>query len=321
MNRFLVLGLSLVVLSCNNSNSNNPTEPNELVGINESEAGPIKALAEEPYTYGCQNVGARLLFHESSKVCVKFYVGEASGDSVHLAAFGLPKQELRASTSKFYTPADQTITLCLDLPIDHCGTDYQLDSGCTRMIPENARYSNEFIQSWQLRALGAERCSETKITPTPTRTPEATPTSSPTPRSTPSPTPTVTATPTSTPRPSPTPTQTPRPTATPSCNLQNPSVASWVGWSVASTLVGTVNLTSTGPWIVELRASSNFGEYQSNHPDYVKASTTIQQACTGFSTAQVSYQWQGHSSEYWWVWVEGPGGYTLKGPVVQNSFN
>lgn len=129
--------------------------------------------------------------------------------------------------------------------------------------------------------------------PAPAPTPSPVPAPSPTPVPAPAPVPTPVPTPTPTPQPPPTP---------PSCDTLNPP-----SFRVLYPLVGdlTINgqamVANSGNWELVLYATSDLSEYESNTPDFVKASSQRTLACLGTATLEVSYNWTGHASAYWWV--------------------
>lgn len=207
----LLLAMSLFLLACGGD-----SELNQGLSLPEAPSveGVVKAQTDEGFVYGAEGVGAKLVHTNAQNSCVRFDVSAGRGEVVHLALFEEDHQALRDSGFRYYTNADNTVSICVT-HAETCNHTYQLDAGVGKEPPSGAKYtSGNFIMSW---TVGTDSCGSGIPDPTPTPTGRPTPQCEecylPTP--TPTPGPTTTPRPTSTGTPYPTPTMTPRPTATP----------------------------------------------------------------------------------------------------------
>lgn len=116
----------------------------------------------------------------------------------------------------------------------------------------------------------------------------------------------------------------------PTCDEQHPPAASYVGFPTDVdapgsgsnwTLSGSAKFDNAGTWEVRLYSASAMSEYTANTPDFTKDTATATVQCDHTSTKEVSYKWDGHPSEYWWLAIYKNGVFFSKSAVVTNTHN
>ncbi len=87
-----------------------------------------------------------------------------------------------------------------------------------------------------------------------------------------------------------------------SCEQQHPPTASFLGFTdQGGTLWGRVHLENVGGWVVYMYATSTESKCNAGNFDYQKDREPMTLACGSTADVTVSYPWQGHASEWWWV--------------------